>query len=353
MLDPALRALKDADDGEQATRELESLIATRVAPLVRKIVGRKLSGHGPNRTFRAEDVEDVTADAVLVLVKRLQRVREDPGAEPIERLDDYTAAVAYSACAHHLRQRFPERSRLKNRLRYLLDHDRRFTLWADPAAGLIGGLSWLRGTGPSAAARVRLAALERQPEGWPPSWLSASRDTAAGLGLMLVDIFERLDGPVDLDELTGLVATIWQLDRHERVTAGYPLDRIADTHVGAEELIDQRRLATRLWSEIQELPIRQRVALLLNLRDGQGAGLLWILPTTGVASIRTIAAAMEMPAEDLAALWSTLPMDDNAIAERLSCSRQQVINLRMAARKRLSNRLGNLASVSASRKNDT
>lgn len=353
MLDPMLRGLKAARDPEQASRELESLIEHRVAPLVRKIVARKLSGGGSTRAFRFEDLEDVAADAVLVLVKRLQRMREDPEAGEIERLDDYTATVAYSTCAHHLRRRFPERSRLKNRLRYLLTHDPQFALWELPDGGLRCGFSGWRGTAADVGAQDRFAALARERDGWPPSWTPPSRDTDAHLPAMIGEIFVRSGGPVDLDELTGLVATVWQLDRGARATGSDLVDRLTDTRVGPDELLDQRRIAARLWVEIQALPIRQRIALLLNLRDGQGAGLLWILPTTGVASIRSLAAAMEMPAADLAEIWSRLPMDDNAIAARLGCSRQQVINLRMSARKRLINRLGNLADLSASRKIET
>jgi RNA polymerase sigma factor (sigma-70 family) len=349
VIDPALRLLQGATDADQAQRELASLVETRVKPLVSKIVARKLSGQGPNRAFRAEDVEDVIADAILVLVKRLQRLREDRDAAAIERLDDYTAVVAYSACAHHLRQRFPERSRLKNRLRYVLEHDRRFALWTVPDAGLYCGFAQWRETAPSAAIRERLAALEGAPERWPATWGRAANGTTGALARMLDAIFERSEGPVDLDDLTELVATIWHLDRRPQEPGESSIDRLAGTQIGPEEAIDQRRAAARLWAEIQQLPVRQRVALLLNLRDGQGAGLLWILPTTGVASIRAIASALEMPAEELAALWRGLPLDDNAIAAKLGCSRQQVINLRMAARKRLSNRLGNLAGRSASR----
>ena len=43
--------------------------------------------------------------------------------------------------------------------------------------------------------------------------------------------------------------------------------------------------------------------------------------------------------EEFAALWNELPLADNAVAARLGCTRQQVINLRMAARKRLGHRL--------------
>jgi hypothetical protein len=69
----------------------------------------------------------------------------------------------------------------------------------------------------------------------------------------------------------------------------------------------------------------------------------------------------------MAALWGRLPLDDHAIAARLECTRQQVINLRMAGRKRLATRLrsthagghhrsagrGNLSEVSASMEHET
>jgi hypothetical protein len=78
-------------------------------------------------------------------------------------------------------------------------------------------------------------------------------------------------------------------------------------------------------------------------------------PVTGIASVRAIAGTLELPVEELAHLWQKLPLDDNTLSERLGCTRQQVINLRMSARKRLTHRLaihdrssGNLQRFSAS-----
>ena len=98
-----------------------------------------------------------------------------------------------------------------------------------------------------------------------------------------------------------------------------------------------------------------------------GAGVLWLLPIVGLASIREIAGVLDIPAVEMAALWPRLPLDDLTIAERLACTRQQVINLRMAGRKRLATRLrsalgerdltvagrGNLTVVSPSMDHDT
>ena len=83
------------------------------------------------------------------------------------------------------------------------------------------------------------------------------------------------------------------------------------------------------------LPLRQRQALLLHLGDDA----LSVFVTTGTASLRAIATALEMDVAVLAGLWAALPLPDNAIADRLGATRQQVINLRMSARKRLINRL--------------
>jgi hypothetical protein len=64
-----------------------------------------------------------------------------------------------------------------------------------------------------------------------------------------------------------------------------------------------------------------------------------VLPLTGIATIREMAAALEMPAADLATLWRDMPLEDARIAERLGLTRQQVINLRKSARLRLGRRM--------------
>ena len=103
--------------------------------------------------------------------------------------------------------------------------------------------------------------------------------------------------------------------------------------------MDQRRFIEKVWAEIRELPRNQRVALLLNSRDSRGHAVLQLVQLTGIAFFPEIAAVLELSVEELAKLWNQLPLDDNSIAARLMCTRQQVINFRMTARKRLTNRL--------------
>ena len=103
--------------------------------------------------------------------------------------------------------------------------------------------------------------------------------------------------------------------------------------------LESRQLLDRLWGEICQLPRRQRVALLCNLRSQQGVNVITLLPATGIASIEQIAAALEIPLPEFEQLWAELPLDDLRLAQYLGATRQQIINLRRSARDRLARRL--------------
>jgi hypothetical protein len=116
-----------------------------------------------------------------------------------------------------------------------------------------------------------------------------------------------------------------------------------------QDVLAQRASLRDVWAEIVELPVRQRAALLLNMRDPEGGGILDVLPTTGVVTMDDIARALELSLDELATLWARLPLDDLTIATRFGITRQQVINLRKSGRARLARRLaGNIASGTSS-----
>ncbi len=92
--------------------------------------------------------------------------------------------------------------------------------------------------------------------------------------------------------------------------------------------------------------IRQRVALLLNLRDDGQQDALTLITTAGVATHDELSACIGLSPVELTALLPDLPQDDLAIASRLGVTRRQVINLRKCARERLARRLGLLRGAS-------
>jgi RNA polymerase sigma factor (sigma-70 family) len=334
-LDPSLQGFVLAADEAEAERRLGTLLEEQAAPLLRRIVARKLGAYGVGRASSPQDLEDIVADALLALVSRLQSLRLDAASNPIESFPDYTAVVAYNAFAHYLRRLDPGRSRLKNRLRYVFTREPRLGLWPTTDGPVCGLAGWRPGPA-SPVATEKFDRLVAEPERrlrWARGRHTSPTDPAA-----LVGVFQAIGGPVEFDRLVGTIAAV---SPEERGTPSASIDAstLADASLPADLALDQRRTTERLWEEICALPQRQRVALLLNLRDVGGSSLLWVFPLTGTASIRRIAGALEMPDLELAEIWNRLPLDDRTIAERLGCTRQQVINLRSAARKRLGNRL--------------
>ncbi|HEX8172051.1 MAG TPA: sigma-70 family RNA polymerase sigma factor [Thermoanaerobaculia bacterium] len=126
------------------------------------------------------------------------------------------------------------------------------------------------------------------------------------------------------------------LPRDDEATAPDAM-RVVDA--SAARRVEALEICARLWSEIRELPPRQRVALLLHLRDESGETALAHFVISAVASPDELAASMGMTRDELLALWDELPLDDHRIAARLGATRQQVINLRKSARERLGRRM--------------
>ncbi len=331
MTDPLLRPFLDAWDEAGAKRELNSLIAQHALPLAEAIVAKKI---GSWRQPRAADQEDVISEAMATLIERLQSARAGKERAPIAHFESYAAALIHSACAHYLRRRYPERTRLKNRLRYLLSTDSRLALWTDEDGDSVCGLAEWKGL-PSRS-------IEH----------AASASTKLGRGELTTSVIDMLSsaaGPIAFESLVDALVRAGGILEPR----GSDAAAIASPALALESLLDQKRYIARVWNEIGSLPPHQRTALLLNLRDDSGASLLWLMPVSGVATLRQLAKVLDIPDAEFAALWRELPLDDATIARRLDCTRQQVINLRRAARKRLTNRVrpqGNIGRSSASSK---
>ena len=152
-------------------------------------------------------------------------------------------------------------------------------------------------------------------------------------------VFDHARKPVELERLVEKVAELFRLPmsptqaaRHERI------ERIDET-ASVESSLVYRSALIEVWREIDLLPPRQRVALLLGLRDENGSAITSLLILLRIATFDELAAAVELSPEELAAIWDQLPLPDMVIAERLGLTRQQVINLRKSARDRLGRRL--------------
>lgn len=297
-----------ASDGESTERLLEDLLVREAGPRIRRVVLRKL---GPD----CPDIDDVCSEVMVEAAERLRAWKTEAGSFPADDFGSYVATCSFNAASEYLRRKYPRWRRLRDRIHYVLRHDPRLAVW-ESTHGWVCGL--IRSKGQDSAAAPPMADQCEHARGLPP-------------GDSLHAVLTTADAPVELDALVDLLANLW----------GEVLDRKTSDRIelaaapGFDEQIDQYRYAERLWQEILELPERQRQALLLNMKaDGLDVLLLF-----GVVSFQTLAGAVAFEAAEFAELWKTLPLDDLTIAGRLGATRQQVINLRKSARKRLANRM--------------
>ena len=306
-------------DSAAASKLLEEILVTHVLPLSRRVIR--------NRRYNPQQSADIESEVSLRILARLRLARS--GVEPpIDDLRKYVMTVAFSACHGFQRRNYPERARLKNRIRYVAGHDPRLALWEQQDRNWVIGLRDQRG-------QPALTLVERDR----PKQHDELRD-------ILLSMINAFGGPMALDDAVSAVAEVLGIRDAATVILEDPVDRV----VAVDIQLTHKQSLELLWGELLLLPERQRVAILLNLRDDSGHGVIEMLPALGIASIRKIAAAVGMTAETFATLWRGLPLEDARIAELLGVSRQQVINLRKAGRFRLLRRLqkGNMGPVPVS-----
>ncbi|MBM3819967.1 MAG: hypothetical protein FJW14_13255 [Acidimicrobiia bacterium] len=328
--DPLLRAFLDAETEEAALGALDALLGGDTDRALRDAVRRALRAHGAN----VMHADDVVSEARLRLMSRLLALRRGAG-DSIENLLGYAASTAENVCYAFLRQRYPERTRFRNRVRYTVARHAGTRLVKDEHG------EWQCGTTRPVAARAGAArAFLENPRAWADG---VDLDRTLPLPDLVNAVLARLDEGIELDRLVeGLAAILGVADAHRLVPRSHAPDiveQLPDPAPGAGDMLESREALDTVWREIVDLPPRQRAALLLNLRDPEGGAVLHLLPATGVVSFAAIARVLDLQVPELERLWDSLPLDDLSIAARFGLSRQQVINLRKSARARLARRL--------------
>jgi hypothetical protein len=333
--DALLAEFLAAAEGEAAREALGRLLEREASPLIWKVLRRQLGGAGAG-TQRA-DVEDLHAELLLKLQLQLLAARRGERPAPASLLD-YVAAAAYNAAAGFRMARHPERTRLRDRVRYVLRRESTLASWSGRDRELVCGLARDAGRDAASALDTRLAALAA----------TFAAEHGGGWGRfprLVVALLVELDRPCRLEELVAALAGALGIE--EPVAAAIddePVEGrrgavLVDPAPTASERLAAVERVARVWAEIADLPLNQRFALLVNLRGESGEALLEELLATGVVERAALASALGIAPAELAALLPELPRDDLWIAARLGLSRQQVINLRKSARLRLARRL--------------
>ncbi len=283
--------------------------------------------------------EDVYGEVVVRLLKRLREFKANPNGEAINNFHSYIAVTTLNACHDYLRKKYPQRRGLENKLRYLLLCTPEFALWQSEEGNWFCGLKrWKRQT-VNLSGTNYIDQLRENSDALLPATTSNARTRLTKD--LLASVFDRVGHPVELSDLIAIMANV--LEIKESTVDSYDdqlCESLADPGPGSDTVLELRMTLQQLWKEIRELPLRQRAALLLNLRDKQGRDVIALIPDTRTASFQEIAEVLDIPLERFAQLWQKLPLDDAAIAEQLGATQRQVIRLRKCARDRLIRRMG-------------
>ena len=334
--DTVLIPFLNAAQGSESENVLAQLLSAQAGPIIKGIIKEKLRLFTGEADLYGQDAEDVYSDVVAQILARLDSLRSDRSTDTIQDFRSYVATATFNACHQYLRRKYPQRSRLKNRVRYALTHRQDFAIWEIAGTQVCGFASWReRAMKPTTNTELRQLLDE----------CARSNEDVRALPDLLATIFKITGAPIEIDALVTTVADLQGIS--EASTSSIAAsngelptleESLPDPSVNVAGEFERRLYMQHLWSEIAALPLTQRQALLLNLKDLH-EGVIALLPLTGAATFRDIAAALDMTAEELVDLWNTLPLDDATIADRLGLTRQQVINLRKSARARLARRM--------------
>ncbi len=310
---------------------LETLLALHAQPVLQRVVRRRLAS-----LYTPATAADLAAEAMVELLGRMRTMREAAAERADFPFEAMAAGVAANTVHRFFARTFPERGRLRKRLRYVVETDRRFRIWTDAEGRAICGLASASGGGPVASA----ADVERCLNG-----LRERPVAVDPLSRLVLELLRGVRLPVELSRLTGMAAEltgirepVWS-DLGENSEVEWP-----DPAPSVEKRLELRQRLEQLWREIQQLVPGQRAALLLSARAAGGSA-AWLLVDLGLVAFDTLAQALGLNAGELAEVWNRLPLEDLEIASRLGLLRQQVINARAAARTRLARRESRAAAA--------
>ncbi len=331
-MDELLTNWWQASDAAEAEQRLAQILTHEIEPLIAGVIRFKL-----RLAPAAPEAEDLKQESLAELLNELNKCRRT--AQPIGDLRALAATITYRTCYRWLRGQTPQRNALRNRLQYVLTHKSQLALWTNKLNQWLSGLAEWRGRNECAGA----AELQRMREtGALLRWNGRGQGDVTEFSNFLTALFTRIGLPIEMDDLMRLAGGLLQIRDEATVSAttedgGELAGLVAPDDVAWQ--VEKRIFLQRLWDELLLLPVAQRAALLLNLRDANGQGCIALFPATGIAGLPQLAAALEIPLDRFALLWNQLPLDDAAIGELLKLTRQQVINLRKSARERLARRL--------------
>jgi RNA polymerase sigma factor (sigma-70 family) len=336
LLVPFLAALDQLSQDEK----LQELLVTEAAPVIRKVIRRKAGfyvssqGLNPNN----QDAEDVYQEIIGKVLHILRELHQSPTRTDIVDFQQYVARIAANACIDLVRAKSPARARLKHKLRFLLTHHQSFAIWKTGSETLCGFVAW-HDTDITEPTAKLLADLDEAARAFAEQHSVLNENREVRLPRLVADILNWLGSPIQLESLVSLIALLTDVKDmptellDDNVHSYQNIDHL---HIfSASSELERVQLLQRLWNGLSEITDKQRSAFALRFEDENGRDLFTLLLESKVVTLSQLANSFQRTPQQLAELWSRLPMDSTNAAIELSTTREQVHKLHFRARQHL------------------
>ncbi|SRR5581483_408836 len=345
-MDPVLLPyLSSASDSERE-EHLDELILLRAAPLVRRILRRRLGLHvsdqGSNRDNH--EAEDLYQETLTKIVQAVRTLRSSASPTEIEDFRGYVASITNHACADFLRAKSPAKYRLKHSVRDVFNRHQDFRTWKVDGE-VVGGFAVWYGTDRLPASGRQVREFESELETFRSTRFPKEDVHHVLLTRIVAEVLQWIDRPIRIDDLADIVGLLLRIRDRPPETISFDETLVqefglGDNAIAAEAELAAKELLARVWGILGGMAPSQRDAYCFSFEDASGVDLFSLLLETEIASMRQIAEVLGRSVTEINRLRSLMPMDYAAIGTELGAPRSLVTQWRFRAIKRLKKDLG-------------
>ncbi len=340
-MDSTLLAFLQTTDANERERLLNKLILEHAAPSVKQVLLYRLRfyiGKG-GRSQANPDAEDLYHDIIAKLVKILNDAHTHNKNSGIKDFRHYAYRVAVNACNDYLRSKYPSRSRLKDKIRDLLDRHQDFDIWKSEQDETVCGFAAWRNELKPCLFLDRVRKLEERPEVVGHEMLLSNDSQKTLITSVIAGIFDWVGCPIELDTLVNATVILMDVKELQYEQLDNESSKFTPTSSGSayqyEDALEERAALKILWDEIRRMPANQRETFIFSFANSKGDDLLSLLFDAGVLTPSQMAEELGLPLDRMLAIWKKMPMRNIDIALLLGAERQKVNKWRHRALKQL------------------
>lgn len=344
-MDPVLLPYLNATSDSEREEHLDELILFRAAPLVRRILRRRLGLHvsdqGTNRDNH--EAEDLYQETLTKIVQTVRTLRSSPSNE-IEDFRGYVASITNNACVDFLRAKSPTKYRLKHSIRDVFNRHQDFRTWKVDDE-IVGGFAVWYGTERLPASSRQVREFETDLETFRAARFPKEDVHQVPLTRIVAEVLQWIDRPIRIDDLADVVGLLLRVRDRPSETISFDETLVQESGLGvnaiaAESELAAKELLARVWRILGGMTPSQRDTYCFSFEDASGVDLFSLLLETEIASLRQIAEVLGRSVPEIIRLRSLMPMDYAAIGAQLGAPRSLVTQWRFRAIQRLRKELG-------------